>query len=38
MPDASVPFILPDGRVNPEWYRWMKQFYDIFKAVRKEIP
>ncbi len=38
MPGPEVPVILPDGRMNPPWYEWLKQFYDVFKAVRLEIP
>lgn len=38
MPDASVPVIMPDGRMNPDWYRWLKRFFEIFKQVRGEIP
>lgn len=38
MPGPEVPFNLPDGRVNPPWYEWLKQFYDAYKTVRSEIP
>lgn len=38
MPGPEVPVLLPDGRMSPDWYRWLKQFYDIFKSVREEIP
>ena len=38
MPDASVPLVLPDGKMHPDWYRWLKKFFDIFKDVRGEIP
>jgi hypothetical protein len=38
MPDASVPLTLPDGRMNPDWYRWLKALVDIVKTLRGEIP
>lgn len=38
MPDASIPLVLDDGRMNPDWYRWLKAFVDIAKTVRSEIP
>lgn len=38
MPDASVPVVLPDGRMNPDWYRWLKFVISILVTVRSEIP
>ena len=38
MPDASIPLALPDGRMNPDWYRWLKALVDIIKQLRGEIP
>lgn len=38
MPDASVPLTLSDGRMNPDWYRWLKAVIEILKTVRSEIP
>lgn len=38
MPDASIPLTLSDGRMNPDWYRWLKALVDIIKQLRGEIP
>lgn len=38
MPDASIPFVMPDGRMHPDWYRWLKAIVDIVKTIRGEIP
>lgn len=38
MPGPEVPFILPDGRVNPAWYEFLKFWFDNYKIVRSEIP
>jgi hypothetical protein len=38
MPDASVPVVMPDGRMNPDWYRWLKAVLDILNTIRSEIP
>lgn len=38
MPDASVPLVMPDGRMNPDWYRWLKFWFENYKIVRSEIP
>jgi len=38
MPDASVPLVAPDGRMNPDWYRWLKAVVGIIKQLRGEIP
>lgn len=38
MPDAGIPVVMPDGRMNPDWYRWLKAFVDIVKTIRSEIP
>jgi hypothetical protein len=29
---------MPDGRMNPDWYRWLKAVLDILKTIRSEIP
>jgi hypothetical protein len=38
MPDAGIPLVLPDGRMNPDWYRWLKAVVEILKTLRTEIP
>jgi hypothetical protein len=38
MPDAGIPLVLADGRINPDWYRWLKALVDILKTMRAEIP
>ena len=38
MPDAGIPLVLPDGRMNPDWYRWLKAVAGILKTLRTEIP
>jgi hypothetical protein len=38
MPDASIPLVMPDGRMNPDWYRWLKAVLVILKTIRSEIP
>lgn len=38
MPGPEVPLLLPNGLINPDWYAWLKQFYDAYKVVRSEIP
>jgi hypothetical protein len=38
MPDASVAVVMPDGRMNPDWYRWLKAVLDVLKTIRSEIP
>lgn len=38
IPDASVPIVMPDGRMNPDWFKWLKAFVDIMRTIRSEIP
>jgi hypothetical protein len=38
MPDASIPLVMADGRMNPDWYRWLKAVIGILQTVRSEIP
>lgn len=38
MPDASVPLTMSNGRMNPDWYKWLKAVIEILKTVRSEIP
>jgi hypothetical protein len=38
MPDAAVPLVTSDGRINPDWYRWLKAVTGILKTLRVEIP
>ena len=38
MLDASIQLVMPDGRMNPDWYRWLKAVVDIIKQLRGEIP
>jgi hypothetical protein len=38
MPDAGIPLVMPDGRMNPDWYRWLKAFAGIVKTIRSEVP
>lgn len=38
MPDASVPMMLPDGKINPDWYRYLKRLDELIRDLRLEIP
>jgi hypothetical protein len=38
MPDAAVPLVTADGRMNPDWYRWLKALVETLKTLRSEIP
>jgi hypothetical protein len=38
IPDASIPLIMADGKINPDWYRWHKAAIHILKTIRSEIP
>lgn len=38
MPDPSVPVVMQDGKMNPDWYRWLKAVVGVLVTVRSEIP
>jgi hypothetical protein len=38
MPGPEVPEVLPDGRPNPEWYKYKKRLDELIRALRLEIP
>jgi hypothetical protein len=38
MPDASIPLVTAEGRMNPDWYRWLKALVAVVRTVRSEIP
>jgi hypothetical protein len=38
MPEAGIALLLPDGRINPDWYRWLKALANILQTLRTEIP
>lgn len=33
VPNQSVPFLLSDGRVTPEWYRFLSQLPTVGEAA-----
>lgn len=38
MPEAAVPIVMPDGKPNPDWYRYLKRLDALLRALRLEIP
>lgn len=38
MPGQNVPFTLADGKINPDWHKWLETFVSIMKVIRSEIP
>lgn len=37
-PDASIPLVMPDGKMNPDWYRYFTRLDELIRALRLEIP
>jgi hypothetical protein len=33
-----VPVVMADGKMNPDWYRWLAAFVSIMRTIRSEIP
>lgn len=37
MPGFDVPFLMPDGTINPLWYGWLTALAAIVKILRTEV-
>lgn len=37
MPRPDVPFLLPNGQINPDWYEWLLFLADTVKQLREEV-
>jgi hypothetical protein len=37
-PDPSVPVVGPDGKINPDWNRYLTRLDELVRALRLEIP
>lgn len=37
-PDASIPVVMADGRMNQDWYRYFTRLDALIRALRLEIP
>ena len=35
---ARVPFVMPDGKINPDWDRYLSRLDALVRALRLEIP
>jgi hypothetical protein len=38
MPASDVPLVGRDGKMNPDWYKWLVAFVAIVTKIRTEIP